>query len=677
VKVLVERQPASIVVLEIAADEDEFATSMDRAFRRVARDIQIPGFRKGKAPRTIVERFYGREVFLREAADEVMDALYRRALEQEDITPVGEPDVEIIELEPVAFKVIVPVYPTIEPGDYASVRVEPEDAAITEAEVEEVLERLRRSQAEWVEVTDGRTPREGDRVTVDYEVKEGDEDFQEPVEDAQFVLGETNLLQQLRDKIEEMHVGDTETFELAFDENDETADPSIRGKALAYTVTLKTIEERDLPELNDEFAKNAADAGSLEDLRAQIRDDVHQGKTSEARSSVVNRIIEQIAEGAEIDPPAVMVDEEVEHQLGHLKQNLAQSGTPYEAYLRAQGQTEEDVKAELRPEAERRLRNSLVLREVAKRENVEVSDEAIDARLDAMFGADEPAEDEDEEAAMRRQRVREMYRGDYFRNMLRNDLFDQMLTDHLIAMATEGKGAVLNGWEPAEPVEDESAGEDDAAGAVTAAVAADEAEREELEDTAGETVAETAETEAEIAASAAGDAGDDVASAGESGEVPASDEPGSAPSSTEGELTDKAPGAGARLAEYEASTGEATDSVLTDATAPDAEISKGVVAGDTDVEEAAEAFPALEGDSGEGWVKGNGENDVPEGYPVKGNGSSRIYHTPESRFYENTIAEYYFASPEVAESFGFRAPKGMKGAGADAGSTLKDLADEK
>ncbi len=589
-KLSVERQAASIVVLDITADEDEFAASMDRAFRRVGRDIQIPGFRKGKAPRSMVERFYGREVFLREAADEVMDKLYRQALEQEEITPVGEPDVELVELEPVAFKVTVPVYPTIEPGDYASVRVEPEDAAISDEDVDEVLERLRKSQAEWVEVTETRTPVEGDRVTVDYEVKEGDENFQDPVEDAQFILGETNLLGQLREKIEEMHVGDTESFELAFDEEDETADPSIRGKALAYTVTVKKIETRDLPELDDEFAKNAADAGSLEDLRAQIRDDVHQGKTNDARTAVVNRIIDQIAEGAEIDPPAVMIDEEVEHQLGHLKQNLAQSGTPYEAYLRMQGQTEDDVKAELRPEAERRLRNSLVLRAVAEREGVEVTDEDIDARLDQMFGADVAPEGEDDETRERRQRVREMYRGEYFRNMLRNELFDQKLTDRLIEIATEGKGAVLNAWEPAEPVE---TGDAETAGAVEAAQVAD-----------------------------------DIATAGE--------------------------------AEASAEDGEAE----VDA------------AGETDGEDASAEQPALEGDSGEGWVKGDGENTVPDGYPVKGNASSRIYHTEDSRFYENTIAEYYFASPEVAESFGFRAPKGMKGAGESAGEALKDLADE-
>jgi len=557
------------VTLDITAEQEEFAQAMDRAFRRVSKDIQIPGFRKGKAPRTIIERYYGREIFVQEAADDVMDTLYREALRQENITPVGEPDVEIVALEPVNFKVTVPVYPTIDPGDYTSVRVEPEDASISEDDVNEVLKRLQKSQATWVDPSEPRKPREGDQVTVDYEVKEGDEDFQEPVTDAQFILGETNLLTQLRERIEDMNVGDTETFELAFDENDETADPSIRGKVLTYTVTLKSIKERELAEIDDEFAKNVADAASLEDLKQQIRDDVHQGKTSEARTKVVNEIISKIAEGAEVDPPKVMIDEEVEHQLNHLKQNLAQSGTPYEAYLRAQGKTEDEVKEELRPDAERRLRNSLLLQEIARREEIEVTDEDIEAELDRMLG---PINAEGEE---QQQRLREMYRSDYFKNMIRNDLFERKLTDHLIDIATEGKGAVLNGWEPKED-------------GATAAIAA----------------AEEAETSVE-----------------------------------DGEASDDTTGA------------EATS------------------------EQTSESFPELEGDSGEGWVKGDGENTIPEGFPVKGNAGSRIYHTPESRFYDNTIAEYYFASPEVAESYGFRAPKGAKKAGGAAGGALKDAAD--
>lgn len=542
---------------------------MDRAFRRAAKDIQIPGFRKGKAPRSIIERYYGREVFLRDAADDIMDRLYRQALEQENITPVGEPDVEIVELEPVSFKVTVPVYPTIEPGDYTSVRVEPEDASITEDDVNEVLERLQKSQSPWVDPAEPRKPREGDQVNVDYEVKEGDEDFQEPIKDAQFILGETNLLEPLRERIQELNVGETETFELVFDENDETADPSIRGKSLTYTVTLNSVKERDLMEINDEFASTVADAASLEDLKQQIRDDVHQGKTNEARTSVVNKIINTIAEGAEVDPPAVMIDEEVEHQLNQLKQSLAQSGTPYEAYLQAQGKTEDDVKVDLRPDAERRLRNSLLLQEIARREDVKVTDEDINAELDRMLG---PVGDDADEGNEQQQRMREMYRSDYFKNMIRNDLFERKLTDHLIDIATEGKGAVTNAWEPKE--DGATAGEaTETAGAVEAATVADQVE-------AGASV----------------------------GDATTEDDAGAAEAS----------------------------------------------------ETSASEIRALEGESGEGWVKGDGENNVPEGFPIKGNADSMIYHPVGTRFYENTVAEYYFASPEVAESYGFRAPKGAR-----------------
>lgn len=574
--------------LDIESDQEEFAAALDRAFRRSAKDIQIPGFRKGKAPRGIVERYYGREVFVQDAAEDLMDTLYRQALQQEELTPVGEPDVEIVGLEPVNFKVTIPVYPSIEPGDYTSVRVEPQDASITEDDVNEVLEQLRTSQAAWVDPQEDRKPREGDQVTVDYTVKEGDEDFQEPVEDAQFILGETNLLTQLRERIEDMTIGETESFDLVFDEEDETADPSIRGKALSYTVTLKSIKERELAELDDEFAKSVAEAASLEDLKQQIRDDVHQGKTSEARTAVVNEIINAIRDGAEVDPPSVMIDEEVEHQLNHLKQNLAQSGTPYEAYLRAQGKTEDEVKQDLRPEAERRLRNSLILQEISRRDEIEVSDEDIEAELDRMLG---PI---DAEGAEQQQRLREMYRSDYFKNMIRNDLLDRKLTDHLIEIATEGKGAVLNGWEPKED------------GATAAIPAADQ---------------------------------DD-----------------------DSDNAEGTPTAQADAAAAEGGTDMATDSVVTSETVDEGEArTEGVVTADTGTaDEAAAEFPELEGESGNGWVKGDGGNDVPEGYPVKGNADSRIYHTQDSGLYNRTKAEYYFASPEVAESFGFRAAKGTR-----------------
>ena len=249
VKLTTERKPGSIIELNITADDAEFQEAIDNAIKSQARNVQIPGFRKGKAPTSMVERFYGgREVFAQDAAEKLMDKLYQQALKDEDISPVGDPELTTMELEPTLnFVVDVPVYPEIELGDYKAVRVEPVDAAVTDEDIEEVLTRLQRQKGEWKDV-EGRKPVEGDQVTIDYTVHDGDEEFQEPVTDAEWVLGETNLLEQLRERIEDLEPGQSDEFEVFFEEDDETADPKIRGKQLKYAVTLKGVKERELPE---------------------------------------------------------------------------------------------------------------------------------------------------------------------------------------------------------------------------------------------------------------------------------------------------------------------------------------------------------------------------------------------------------------------------------------------
>lgn len=453
-KLTTERKPGSLVELNITADEQEFNAEVDKAITRQAKNVQIPGFRKGKAPRHMVERFYGgREAFQQDAAERLMDKYYREALEQEDLRTVGEPEVASMSFDPTLnFTVTVPVYPEITLGDYQGVRVDPIDAAVSDEDVQEVVTRLRRQASEWTDVTD-RKPAEGDQVTIDYTVKEGDTDFQEPVNDAVWVLGETKLLPQLQERIEDMNVGDTEEFDLLFEEDDETADPQIRGKLLHYTVTLKALKERALKEMTDELAKELAGAESVDDLVQQIRDDIHLGKTSDARNQIINTIVEKIAETTEIDIPEAMIDEEVEHQLSHRKEDLQQQGINWDQMLAMSNMTEDDVKADTRPEAERRLRNTMILQEIARLENIEVTDEDLNAEIERVAGPDLHPDEGDEELVARAQRLREIYTSDYFRNVLRNDLFERKLTDRVIEIATEGKGAVVNAYvEPEIPI---------------------------------------------------------------------------------------------------------------------------------------------------------------------------------------------------------------------------------
>lgn len=468
-KLSVERLPESRVLLDLAADDDEFAKAMDRAYRRVANQVAVPGFRRGKAPRNILERMYGHEIVVEEAHKQLMTDLYRRALEQEDLVPVGDPEVEIVEAEPLAFKVTIPIYPVIDPGPYTDARVESIDATVDNTAVDEVVERLRKTHSPWVDPVKpglevgpdlvlerkGRTPRDGDQVTVDYTVHEGETPVGEPVTDAVFVLGESNLLDQMREKIEKLRVGESTTFDVAFSEDDESIDPDRRGKTFSYAVTLKGLKERDLLPLDDDFARTAAEVDTLDELRREIRDDLHQGKTAEARGEVLNLIIDRMAETATIELPAPMVDEAVEEDLRSFRGRLAQQRVSLEEYLRLSDQTEDDLRVEFRPAAARRLRNSLLLREIAKREEIAVTPEEVDAEVDRLATASRAGADPE--------RLAQFYSSDYFRNILRGDLFERRVTDRLIDLATEGRGAVLNGWVEPEPEPEPESSPDTAA----------------------------------------------------------------------------------------------------------------------------------------------------------------------------------------------------------------------
>jgi trigger factor len=460
VKLTIERLPESRVQLEITAEEAETAAAMDRAARKVGNQVTLPGFRKGKAPRAMIERVYGPDVFTEEANRFLLSDLYRQAIEQEDLTPLGDPEVEISSTDPLTYTVIVAVYPTLDPGEYTSVRIDPIDASVDNAAVEEMIETLRKAHSPWVdpeseglEVGAGleltpktRTPKEGDQITIDYSVQEEDgEDAEEPVTDAVFVLGESGLLGAVEDAIRGLRVGESTGFSVSFAEDDESVDQSVRGKTLAYNVTLKGLKERDLLPLDDEFAKTVGEAETLDELRASLQEELHQRRTAEARGQALNQIISKIAEGAGLDLPAPMVDDAVESDVRRMRMNLAQQGVSLEAYLRSMEATEAELREELRPAALERLRNSLLMRAIAEKEAIAVDDAEVDAAIARMAAAAQSSA-QPEQAA-------QFAASDYVRNMLQNEMFDRQLTDRLIELATEGRGAVINGWVAPEPAE--------------------------------------------------------------------------------------------------------------------------------------------------------------------------------------------------------------------------------
>jgi trigger factor len=477
VKLTVERLPESRVQLEITAEDAETAKAMDRAVRKVGNQITIPGFRKGKAPRALIEKAYGPDVFLEEANRFLMTDLYRQALEKEDLTPVGDPEVDVTETSPLTYVVTVPVYPTVELGDYQAVRIEPIDAAVDDEAVDTVIDVLRRAHSPWVDpegeglqvgaglelTPKSRYPREGDQITIDYTVEEDGEEAEEPVKDAVFVLGESGLLQAVEDAVKGLRVGESVGFSVPFAEDDETVDASVRGKTLSYNVTLTGLKERDLLPLDDDFAKTAGDADSLEQLRADVRDDLHQRRTNEARAEALSQIITKIAEGATLELPAPMIDRAVEDDVRRMRANLAQQGVSLEAYLRISESTEEALREELRPTAAQRLRNSLLMRAVAEKEGIAVEEDKLDAAVERIARL--------AETAQQPKQAESFARSSYLRSMLQSEMFDRQLTDRMIELATEGRGAVLNPWTAPETNGEEVASEAEDEAAVVAAEA--------------------------------------------------------------------------------------------------------------------------------------------------------------------------------------------------------------
>lgn len=461
-RVTVERMPGSSVELEIYADEIEFAESYEKALRRVTRDVTVPGFRKGKAPRNIIEKMVGRDAIVDEAGREMMDDLYRRAIEQENLVPVGDPRVGILQAEPIGFQVTIEVFPTVTLGDYASVRVEPREIELEDSDVQEVLDQLQRQHSDWVSVAEPRSPRDGDKIVIDLAVFDGDESFQEPAEDSEFVLGETPLFDALIESIKMMQPGTTAELTLAFDDDDLSVNQALRGKSLRYVITLKDVQDRLMPELDDALAAKVGDFETFAAMHKQIEKDLLRNKATEARGEVATSVIDAMASVAEIDVPGSMVEKELEDELTQFRSRLAQQGLSLDEYLQANDQTMDDLREEMRPNAERRIRNSVVLQEIAKAEELIVTPEDIDAEIDRLAAGSESPE-----------RLKTLYQSEYFHGLLENELFDRMLTERVIAIATAGVGAVTGAGAAAlatefggetvetevEPIADEAAGD--------------------------------------------------------------------------------------------------------------------------------------------------------------------------------------------------------------------------
>ncbi len=380
-KVTSERLPDSRVQLVIETDEEANRKAQDAAYRQVVGRVNIPGFRRGKAPRQIVERMLGRDVILREAAQVLLPDLYQKAVEETGIEPIYDPDIDIISLEPLAVKVTVAVRPTVELPDYRRIRLPKEEAKVDEEQVEQALQNVREQHAEWTPVE--RALREGDSAVIDAVATHGDEKILEQTGVEYLVEPSRKIpVPGFAEQLVGMVAGEEKSFTLSFP--DDFPHRELAAQEATFTVKVHSVKEKRLPELNDDLAKTAGDYETLAQLREAVRERLLERAQEtidyEYEETVLNTVLEQ----AHIEMPPEMVEEQAEHSLHSLEDRLQAQGTSMPEYLAASKLNRLQLLDKLREEARASLRRQLVLNEVARQENIEVGEAEVDAEIEEM-----------------------------------------------------------------------------------------------------------------------------------------------------------------------------------------------------------------------------------------------------------------------------------------------------
>jgi trigger factor len=438
-------EPGSKVILEIEVPADEVNRHFATAYRHVAERTRVPGFRPGKAPRAVVDRYVGRASVLAEALDHLVSASYESALDQVDIIPIDQPDVDIdpaalAEDSAVTFTATVPVRPEVTLGSYTDYSFELEVPEVTDEQVEGVIAELRDQQGSLRPV-DGRPAQDGDMVAVKFAGTIDGEPFDGGSSDRlPLILGENRMIPGWEEQIVGMQIGASKGFDITFP--DDYRVEELRGKAAHFEVELLDLRERILPEVDDEFAKSVAEVQTVDELRTEIRDALSKRAAAEARHAYSDRIIDFATSNATVELPEVMVTNEVEIMRDELRTRLAQQRIGMEQYLALAKQTPEELTNELREPATQRVKTLLVLSAIAEKEGIDASDEEIEAEIAdqlARYGDDKQLR---EYLTSRRGRS-------YLRMTLRNRTLVNTLVDR--SLGTDGAASQEDAATEAEP----------------------------------------------------------------------------------------------------------------------------------------------------------------------------------------------------------------------------------
>jgi trigger factor len=441
VKVSAQKIPDSQVVLEIEVEPERVEKALDRAYRQLVTRTRVPGFRPGKAPRAMLERYLGRDALMRQALDRLVPEVYREAASQEDVDPIDLAELEVVTTEPLVVKATVPVRPTVDLGDYRQVRVPREPVEVPQERIVQALEDLRHRYA-VLEPVD-RPVQWGDIVRADVTGAVGDVVLVDQ-KDVEFQLreGQTVSLPGFAERLVGLAKG-VET-EVEVHVPADFSDQRAAGKTARYHVLIHEIKEEKLPALDDSFARQVGEGfPSLAALRERVESDMRQFEEEAALHRYHDQVLAALEERATLEFPPVLVEREVERLLRD--EQMASGGgsghpargSDVERHLKRQGKSEDELREELRPLAVERVRRSLILTQVAEAENIDVSDAEIDQEVERLVSS----------AGPQGEGVRRLFGDADGRDALRRRLLTRGTLDRLVEIASSEGAADREGQE--------------------------------------------------------------------------------------------------------------------------------------------------------------------------------------------------------------------------------------
>ncbi len=383
--VQVEKLEKNMAKLTIEVSAEELEKALQNAFLKNKNKISVPGFRKGKVPRQMIEKMYGPEIFYEDAANELIPDAYEKAVEESGEDIVSRPSIDVTQIEkgkPFIFTAEVAIKPEVKLGKYKGVQIEKADSVVTDEEVDAEINRERENNARNITVTD-RPVKDGDKTVLDFEGFVDGVPFEGGKgEDYPLTIGSGAFIPGFEEQLIGAEIGKEVEVNVTFPDNYQAED--LKGKAAVFKCTVKEITEKELPELDDEFASEISEFDTLEEYKASVRATLTERKEKEAKDAKEAAVIEAIVSDSDMEIPEAMISTQQEQMVNEFAQRIQMQGMNFDQYLQFTGTSYDNMLAQIKPQAEKRIKSRLVLEAIVKAENIQASEEEFEEELKTM-----------------------------------------------------------------------------------------------------------------------------------------------------------------------------------------------------------------------------------------------------------------------------------------------------